>query len=75
MNDGDLVRQRKQKLHVVLDHDDGEVILELLDELQQPVAPVGAHPLGGLVQEQKARAGGQRHRDLQGAALAVRQAG
>ena len=34
---------------------------------------LGAHPGGRLVEEQEARLGGERHRDLQGALLAVRE--
>ena len=71
MDDRNLIGERKQKVHVVLDHHDREVPFELADELEQAVPSVGAHALRRLVEEQDARLGRQGHRDLERAPLAV----
>src|SRR5262245_35646755 len=72
---GDAVGDAHHDLHVVLDHDDGDLPGELAHEGGRALRLVGAHARGGLVEEEELRVRGERDADLEVALLAVRQLG
>jgi hypothetical protein len=73
VNHGNVVSEREQELHVVLDDDDGDFPFQRADELGEPRPAVGAEAGRRLVEEQELRAGGERYRDLQRAPRAIGQ--
>jgi hypothetical protein len=58
-------------LHVVLHEDDGQGVREAPDELRRLPRFLGAHPRGGLVEQQQLGIGGEGDPDLEIALLAV----
>ena len=66
-------RQPEDHFHVVLDEKDRHLRGEIADLRQHPVALPRAHAGGGLVEEQEARPGSERERDLEEPPVAVRQ--
>ena len=69
----DAIREPEQEVHVVLDDHDRVAPLELGDEVGEPRRAVGAEARRRLVEEQDPRLRRQRERDLERAALAVRE--
>src|SRR5689334_1780203 len=65
----------KNDAHVVFDEDDGEatVPVQLADELCDLIGLLITHSGGGFVEQQKIWPQSQRHGDLSGALIAVRQ--
>ena len=63
-------------VHVVLDHEDRVAALgaELLDQLRDLLRLFRVHPGGGLVEQEQARFGSGRARDLEPAAVRVGEA-
>ena len=72
---GDAVGEMEDDAHVVLDQHDGQVavLVQPADELGDLVGLLVAHAGGRLVEQQQARLERERHRDLGGALVAVRQ--
>ncbi len=68
---GHVMGERQDEVHVVLDHDDGEVLGEALHEGAQGLHGAAAQAAGGLVQQQQLRLARQGHPDLEQAPLAI----
>ena len=67
------VGEREHQIHVVLDQEHGDVARQGRHRGEDIVALAFGNAGGGLVQQQHARFGGNRDRDLEQALLAVRQ--
>ena len=70
--DGDAVRQREYRIHVVLDQQNGDLAFELAQQIVHVGAFGGTQPGHRLVEQQQPRTGGQRDRQLELLLLAVR---
>ncbi len=70
-----LVRQREDRIHVVLDQHDRKAAFELTQGVDQARGFIRPHAGHGFVEQQKPRLGDERHRDLELAALAVTEVG
>ena len=69
-----VIRQVHHQLDIVFDQQDAQAFGRQATDQRLGVVRVGVtHALGWLVEQQHARAGGQRHRDFEPALLAVRQ--
>ena len=67
----DALGHRGDHPHVVLDHEEREAAaVQLADELHQPGDAALVHAAGHLVEQQHARLGGERARELEALALA-----
>ena len=67
----DAVREREHRVHVVLDQEDRQVALELAQQRDHAHGFLRAHAGHRLVEQQHARPGRERHRDLELAVLAM----
>ncbi len=65
------IGETEQESHVVLDDDDGELLLEPAHQIGEARGRLGAEAGGRLVEEQDARLGGERHANLERAAVAI----
>src|SRR5690349_25071218 len=68
---GDVIDEPERELHVVLDQDERQLARQRADQLGHGRALGGREAGGGLVEEQQARAPGERERELELALLAV----
>ncbi len=66
-------REPENDLHVVLDQQDRHLRGQLADLRQHAIALARAHAGGRLVEQQQARPGGERERDLEEPPVAVRE--
>src|SRR5690606_1475295 len=71
VDDGNAVRKREQKAHVVLDGDDREFTLEPSNQLGEAQRAICSEAGGRLVEAQHTRALSERNGDLQRAPLAI----
>src|SRR5215210_92681 len=71
MQHQDAVRDAHDELHAVLDEDHCALLVEPEDQVHHGARLLRAHAGGRLVEEQKARVAGERHRDLEAALVAV----
>src|SRR3974390_3761098 len=63
--DGDIIGDPKDDVHVVLDDDNVDGARQIADLRHGAAGLRGAHAAGGLVQQKQARLGNQRHPDLE----------
>src|SRR6267378_170111 len=68
---GDALREAEHEVHVVLDDEDGDVLGQIVQHLQDAVRFQRRHARGGLVEEQHAGLQPERDRDFDQALLAV----
>ena len=75
VQDDDAGGHPEHHVHVVLDQQDGEAaaVGQPPDLRQHAIALARSHPCGGFVEQQQARSGRQRERDLEQSPIAVRQ--
>ena len=74
VQDRDAVGEAEHDVHVVLDHRDRHPrVADLADDLGQAVDVLCRHPGHRLVEEQHRRLGGEGHRELELATVAVRE--
>ena len=71
MEHGDALGEVERHVHVVLDHDDGDVTGDGADEAEDVATLLDREPGERLVEQQDPGLLGQRHGDLDPAALAV----
>src|SRR5215471_1047127 len=66
VEDGDAVRHRHDEVHVVLDEQDRDAVVDAQppDQLREVADLLVVEPSGGLVEEQQTRAGRERAREL-----------
>ena len=69
----DPIRDGEDNVHVVFDYEQSYLTWQCLDQIHHADGFGGRHPRRGLVQEQQARAAGERDCDLQLPLLAVGQ--
>ena len=63
--DGDIVGDPEDDVHVVLDDDNVDAARQIADFRHRPAGLRRAHAASGLVQQKQARLGNQRHPDLE----------